>query len=346
VWSSWLARKNEDNESGAVAVFVALSMVVLAGMTAIVVDVGQAFWVKSELQTSADAGALAAASMLPDEAAALTRGEVIALANHAGLDPGAIDVVTGTWDPDTSTFQPGAPLPDAVRLTVRRTSATGNPVINSFAGILGKDTSDVEASAVALLAFTTLDFSGFNEGDTPNELLHGQGISGEYIPGMVKIRGTSNRNNSGACPVVEGEPHCEMIFDGPCTGGCSGGDADLYFPAQGNILIITEDGDADDPDDEGQGGSFWFDFSNLGPGSVSVRSMALLDIDEDVEAIVTLFDESMNVLDQTFLSGAGDGEAVDRFVSGVLGVVYMKVELPGSGAIDDIAYLRVVKIVE
>jgi len=346
VWSSWLARKRETGDDGAVAVFVALSMIVFVAMTAIVVDVGQAFWVKSELQTSADAGALAAAFMLPDEAAALTRGEVIALANHAGLDADAIDVVTGVWDADASMFVAGATPPDAVRLTVRRTSATGNPVVNSFAGVLGEDTSDVEASAVALLAFTTLDFSGFSEGDTPNELLHGQGISGEYISGKVKIRGSSNRNNGAACPVIDGEPHCEMIFDGPCTGGCSGGDADLYFPAQGNILIITEDGDADDPDDEGRGGSFWFDFSTLGPGSVSVRSMALLDIDEDVEAIVTLFDGSMNILDQTFLSGAGDGEAIDRFVSGVLGVVYMEVEIPGSGAIDDIAYLRVVKIVE
>lgn len=338
---TWSSRDQE----GAVAVIVAFSMVVLIGMTALVVDVGRVLWVKSELQTSADAAALAAASMLPDEPAALDRGEVIALLNHEGLDAGSISVETGTWDPATSTFTPGGGTPEAVRLTVHRTGDTGNAVVNSFAGILGYNTSDVSATAVALLAYTTLDFSGFAEGATPNELSHGQGISGEFISGEVHITASSNRNNSSRCPSINGVRHCEMIFDGECSGGCSGGDSDLEFPGQGNILIITEDGDAGDPDDEARGGSFWFDFGGLGPGSVSVRSIGLLDIDETDSALVTLYDESLNILDQTSLSGAGDGNKVDKFVSGVAGVVYMEVELPGSGAIDDIAYLRVVKIV-
>lgn len=341
-----IGHRRERDEDGAVVALFAVSIVVFLGMAAVVLDVGRIFWVKSELQTSADAAALAAAMMLPDEGLAIDRGTEIALANHEGLTAGSVNVVTGSWDSGSSSFVPGGSEPDAVRVTVKRTGATGNSVSNSFASVLGRDESDVEATAVALLALTTLDFTGFGEGDTPDEITHGSGISGEFIPGRVDIEATTNRNNSAKCPKIDGVPHCQMIFDGTCSGGCSGGDPDLYFPGQGNILILTEDGDASDPDDEARGGTFWFDFSNLGPGAVSVRSIALLDIDEYDEAVVTLYDGSMNVLDQTSLSGAGDGNKVDRFVSAVTGVVYMEVEIPGSGAIDDIAYLRVVKIVE
>ncbi len=338
--------RHKFDERGAVAAMFAVSMVVMFGMAAIVLDVGRIFVVQSELQTSADAAALAAAAMLPDESAAVARGRTIALANHDELTAGSVSVEPGTWDLNAKVFSSGGQSPDAVRVRVYRTGGTGNAVNNSLAGIIDRPVTDVDASAVALLAFTTLDFSGFSEGATPNVLSHGQGISGEFIPGSVGIRASSNRSNSSRCNEIGGVRHCEMIFDGTCSGGCTGGDADLLFPSQGNILIITEDGDENDPDDEARGGTFTFDFSNLGPGSVSVRSIALLDIDEDVQAVVTLFDESYNVLDVAYLSGAGDGEAVDKFVSGVLGVVYMEVELPGSGAIDDIAYLRVVKIVE
>lgn len=333
-------------EDGAVAVMFAVSMVALFGMAALVLDVGKVYLVQSELQTSADAAALGAASMLPDPAAAIARGEAIAVANHDGLSASSVDVITGTWDAGSSMFIAGGANPDAVRVNVFRTAAEGNPVDNSLASVIGRPQSDAEATAVALLALTTLDFSGFSEGATPDTLSHGQGISGEFIPGSVSISATSNRNNSSRCPEIGGEPHCEMIFDGTCSGGCTGGDPDLLFPAQGNILIITEDGDADDPDDEARGGTFIFDFTSLGAGTVSVRSIALLDIDESDQAVVTLFGEGNEVLDVAYLAGAGDGVAVDRFVSGVTGVTRMEVELAGSGAIDDIAYLRIVKIVE
>ena len=41
-------------------------------------------------------------------------------------------------------------------------------------------------------------------------------------------------------------PVGDPAFDGSL---CSGEDWDLYLPSLGNTLIITEDGDASDPDD-------------------------------------------------------------------------------------------------
>ncbi|GEM_PF-4789663 len=335
------------DDAGSVTVLTASLLVVIIGMVALAVDVGSAFAVKAELQNAADSAALGAAAALPDEAEAVSRAVDLALQNHPELTAGDVQAVVGTWDAGSGTFSAGGSEPNAVQVTASR--AGGNAVPTPFASVLGHTDVDVSASSIALLAFSNIDFEGFAEGATPHTVSHGNGVSGEFVAGQVSVRATSNRNNSSRCPRVPastGPRHCEMIFDGPCTGGCTGGDSDLYFPAQGNILIITEDGDAGDPDDEARGGTFTFDFTAFGPGTVSVQSIALLDIDETDQAVVTLYDETNTVIDVAYLSGAGDGVAVEKFVSSVSGVAVMTVKLPGSGAIDDIGYMRVVKLVQ
>ena len=54
--------------------FFAVALVALVGMTALVVDVGYAYYVKRSLQASADAAATAGALELPDPAAAVSHG--------------------------------------------------------------------------------------------------------------------------------------------------------------------------------------------------------------------------------------------------------------------------------
>ena len=74
-----------------------------------------------------------------------------------------------------------------------------------------------------------------------------------------------------------------MVFDGACLPGgnarsCTGQDSDLFFPTLGNLLIVSEDGDAADPDDA-EDGIITFDFTTLGDGSVRMESFLLADTD-------------------------------------------------------------------
>jgi glycerol uptake facilitator-like aquaporin len=74
--------------------------------------------------------------------------------------------------------------------------------------------------------------------------------------------------------------HPLMIFD---SANPTGGDNDLQSPGygnnnvtdQGNILILSEDGDPNDPDDNDSGGDLIFTFDQ----PVFIRSVGLLDID-------------------------------------------------------------------
>jgi hypothetical protein len=63
----------QDRESGAVAIVVALSSVVLFGVSALVIDIGQAYAQRRASQEQADLAALAGATALPDTATAFTR---------------------------------------------------------------------------------------------------------------------------------------------------------------------------------------------------------------------------------------------------------------------------------
>ncbi len=59
-------RRAEDNEKGAAGVLVAVMMLVLIGVGAIAVDVGQIYAERAGLQNAADAGALAGARLFAD----------------------------------------------------------------------------------------------------------------------------------------------------------------------------------------------------------------------------------------------------------------------------------------
>ena len=58
-------------ESGVAVIFLAISMVVLMGFTALAVDFGLVYYQRSQLQTALDSAALAAAQKLPDKQAAI-----------------------------------------------------------------------------------------------------------------------------------------------------------------------------------------------------------------------------------------------------------------------------------
>lgn len=141
-------RYRPRNQDGAVAVFVALLAVVLFVMSAFVVDLGVAFTSKRQLQTAADAGALAAAKRFAEEPGtcaelkanfsdeAETAAEGIATANR----PAQVSAHFGV-----SCLTSG-PYRGALQVTYRASGVT--PTFFG-GGVVGKEIStEREASAV------------------------------------------------------------------------------------------------------------------------------------------------------------------------------------------------------
>ena len=178
---------------------------------------------------------------------------------------------------------------------------------------------------------SVIDFEGLAEGTIVTSVSSGSGISGDVVSGSVSVFGSNPDIGGGATNTA-------MIFDGTCGGGCSGGDVDLEFPGQMNILIVSEDLDTTDPDDN-IGGRLDLDFltPGFGPGTVFVNSLVVMDV-ESSEAAGTI---------ELFAGGPGGVlvTTVNVPVTGnngkatvLIGDVgdFLRVNFIGSGAIDDI----------
>ena len=139
-------------ESGAILPVAVLCLTVILGMGALAIDVTRGFVARDQLQASADAAALAGASLVFDQtasrAAALQYGNLNA-PTGAGTVISAADVVFGTWNSGTRTFTAGGANPNAVQTTTRMTGAQGNAVPTVIASALGFNSFDVTATAIA-----------------------------------------------------------------------------------------------------------------------------------------------------------------------------------------------------
>ncbi|MFK7753842.1 MAG: hypothetical protein AB8B51_15000 [Sedimentitalea sp.] len=120
-----------------------------------------------------------------------------------------------------------------------------------------------------------------------------------------------------------------MIFD---TNNPTGGDHDLEYADQGNVIIISEDNDSDDPDDNAHGGTISFDFE----APSEVVSLNFLDIEEP-HGTVDLFDAEGTLLNSLEIPVSGDNGMAELMID-TANVSSMDVNLAGSGAIDDLCY--------
>ncbi|MEP4194696.1 MAG: SdrD B-like domain-containing protein [Aliishimia sp.] len=120
-----------------------------------------------------------------------------------------------------------------------------------------------------------------------------------------------------------------MIFD---SQNPTGGDGDLetQVAQQGNVLIVSEDGDSSDPDDV-VGGKLTFDFDNPS----AVFDLKVIDTEEGGTITLTLADGSTETFEIPNLVNGGVGQVVMN----VENVVSMEVALNGSGAIDDLCFV-------
>ena len=125
--SIWSSIKNEKGQS---IILVALLLVVLCGTTALVVDLSMVYVRKGQLQTAADAAALAAVHDLPNTTTARNSAESYAMKN--GVEAG-----------HTTTTTPYKGDPTKVEVVVTET------VNYTFARVLGFNSKEVSARAVA-----------------------------------------------------------------------------------------------------------------------------------------------------------------------------------------------------
>jgi hypothetical protein len=171
-------RTARTGRGGLAAIYLVVMLVALTGIASLAVDWGRVQLVKTQLQRAADAASRAAAAQLGNGVSAVQNAAVTwagyntADGSSVVLDS-ATDVEFGTWDSTNKTFtvltgaaQSGA---NAVRVTARRTAATGNAVPLMFGAILGRIGCDAKASVIAmasgggpsLVGLTTFDSNGY-----------------------------------------------------------------------------------------------------------------------------------------------------------------------------------------
>jgi Flp pilus assembly protein TadG len=154
------------NESGAVAVYVAIGLLVLLGFGALAMDIAHIVSVKRELTKAAEAGALAGGRALwplalpvdttgnvaPDCAQGVNVARTTATKNRVegtNLTTGEVTAEAGKWNYTTKTFTPEI---SAAANSVRVTASRAN-VQTILAQVLGQAPRNMSATAVAIMDY-------------------------------------------------------------------------------------------------------------------------------------------------------------------------------------------------
>lgn len=185
----------------------------------------------------------------------------------------------------------------------------------------------------------TIDFNGLPVGQRVSRVAVGQGVgSSARAAGLPTAAGEGVISISAQRRDYPGDSNRAMIFDGECGGspeGCSGNDDDLYTPGQGNLLIVSQDNNADDPNDNHEGGHINVDFSDFGSGKVTVTSLELFDVSHN-GAVVSLYADG-EIIDEISVPRGGTGEQTTLEVD-TPGVDLMRVTVADSFAVDNIVF--------
>ncbi len=191
---------------GQMLVFFAFSLILLAGICVLAIDIGRFFVCKAQLQNAVDAASLAGASQLTGVVGTASkedaRAEAVAIAQEnivasTPLHLAEEDVQFGHYDDDTGEFVPEdeAGVVDSMRVRGRRTvGSPDGPIGSLFGGIFGLD--QVEYRGVVGVGtkprryvMFVLDRSGSMCYDT-------QGIDEEHSPVWDSEEGTYRMKKS------------------------------------------------------------------------------------------------------------------------------------------------------
>jgi Flp pilus assembly protein TadG len=144
----WLA---SDGVGTVVTVFCMVAILMVAGLG---LDYAHAVRTQARLQAMADASALAAAIRLPHRGDAMDEALAVALLNGNNAEEGAmvrpVDVEIGYWDAAARSFSITESRPNAVRVTSRRTTASGNALRTLLVRLAGVNSFDLSVQSIAL----------------------------------------------------------------------------------------------------------------------------------------------------------------------------------------------------
>ena len=256
-------------QRGSIAVIVGISIFMLVGFGALVVDISHLHVARNELQNAADAGALAGSRVLyNDEGASVNVGANqeaydTATANKseqtavevnwvsgndgdvqrghwsfglAGLErgfyPNASLAPVNLWNVSTADLDADLNFINAVRVVTRRTTQ-GTPVASFFAGIFGHENFELSAEAVGYIGFAGTLLA--HDVDQPIAICSDTLLndSGEYTCNIGRMI------NSGV-DTATGETGGWTSFDqdDPCTGGTNALEVRNLVCADGNPELI------------------------------------------------------------------------------------------------------------
>jgi Flp pilus assembly protein TadG len=180
---SVIRKARREPRRAAVAVQVTLSLTFIFGFAALVIDIGRVRTTQTELQVAADAGALAAAAEMgrgEDPVAAASQYAQLNTPKGYQVEVVGADVETGTapYSSGKYVFTPGGDVPNAVRVTVRRT--VGGELLRVpylFAPVLSFSGKTLDASAAAMLV--PRDISVVN--DVSNSMHYDSSLQTAYV---------------------------------------------------------------------------------------------------------------------------------------------------------------------
>lgn len=182
-----------------------------------------------------------------------------------------------------------------------------------------------------------IDFETYSPGDIVSEIVIADDFENAQVQGITLAFPNSNAamvfdsSNPTGGDVDLGTPN--NIYGGPGIG--SGGASN--DTALGNVLILSEDLDASNPDDIFElGASFFFDFS--ANEAVTLNTFDILDIEESSNpTVVNLFDIQGNIIYSDQISPGGDNSKTTVDFQATANVAFMEIIMNSSGAIDNIA---------
>jgi hypothetical protein len=147
---------------GATLIWVVVFGMFLIMLVGVAIDIGYVYHVAQQLQSAADAAALAGAQRVKTDLDATRQAAIdVALANEAAAAPVRLadnpgnapggDIVVGRFSLDTGVFDPDDRNPNAVKVLARRTAGSpGGGVPLFFGRLFGYGTTNVSRSAIAI----------------------------------------------------------------------------------------------------------------------------------------------------------------------------------------------------
>jgi len=182
-----------------------------------------------------------------------------------------------------------------------------------------------------------IDFEDFNSGDIVSEIFLTDPFENAGVSGVTMAFPNSNAamifdsSNPTGGDYDIGTPN--EMYGGP---GIGNGGASNYV-ALGNVLILSEDLDASDPDDILEiGASFVFDFS--ANEDVTLKTFDILDIEaSNNPTVVNLYDTNNTIIFTDEVIPGGDNSKTTVDLQNTANVAFMEIIMNSSGAIDNIA---------